>query len=58
MNRPTIPRPTTADRFAGMDALRRLMDQPENPQEIARLTYALELQGFLIARLPADEVVS
>ena len=54
---PTILRPTTADRLAGMAALRRIMRQPEDPEEAARLTYVLEMQGFLIARVPADEVM-
>ena len=54
---PTISRPTTADRLAGMAALRRIMRQPEDAGETARLTYVLEMQGFLIARVPADEMM-
>ena len=54
---PVIARPTTADRLAGMDVLRRILRLPEDADETARLTYVLEMQGFLIARVPADEVM-
>lgn len=54
---PTIPRPTTADRLAGMTTLRQIMRLPPDDDEAARLTIVLEHAGWTIARLPGADVL-